>query len=115
MGTEAPTGPEARLDEYRALAARLHRMSDDLVALRVTATSADGCVSATVGPTGELNDVRIDPHLASDLEPAALARRVLEAARLAADEARVRRLDAVSAILPDHLRRMMTATGQGGQ
>jgi DNA-binding protein YbaB len=115
MGTDALAGPDARLDEYRALAAQLNRMSDDLIALRVTATSADGCVTATVGPTGELNDVRIDPHLAGGLEPAALARRVLEAATLAAGEARVRRMDAVSAILPEHLWRVMTAPGQGGR
>jgi DNA-binding protein YbaB len=115
MGTDAPAGPTARLDEYQALVARLHRMSDDLIALRVSATSADGCVTATVGPTGELSDVRIDPQIASELEPAALARRVLEAARLAANEARGRRLDAVSAILPEHLWRAMTATGPGGR
>jgi DNA-binding protein YbaB len=115
MGTETLAEPETRLDEYRALAARLHRMSDDLVALRVTASSADGCVTATVGPTGELNDLRIDPRVAGELAPAALARRVLEAATLAATEARQRRLDAVSAILPDHLWRVLTSTGQGGR
>jgi DNA-binding protein YbaB len=102
MGTEALTGPAARLDEYRALAVRLNQMSDEMASMRVTRRCADGSVTATVGPTGELCDLRIDP--ATCLDTGGIARRVLEAAASAANDARGRRLAAVSALLPEHLR-----------
>ena len=68
-------------------------------------------MTATVGPTGELCDLRIDP--AADLDPIRIARRVLEAATLAANDARGRRLAAVSALLPEHLRGLVDAPEPG--
>jgi DNA-binding protein YbaB len=113
MGTEALTGPEARLDDYRALAVRLNQMSDEMASMRLTRRSADGSVAATVGPTGELCDLRIDPE--ADLDASAIARRVLEAAALAANDARGRRIAAVSALLPEHLRDALEAPEWGGR
>jgi hypothetical protein len=113
MGTQAPTGPEARLDEYRALAVRLNQMSDEMASMRVTRRCADGSVSAPVGPTGELCDLHIDPR--DDLDPPAVARRVLEATTLAANDARRRRVAAVSALLPEHLRGVVSAAELGGR
>jgi hypothetical protein len=113
MGTQALTGPEARLDEYRALAVRLNLMSDEMASMRITRRCADGSVSATVGPTGELCDLHIDPG--EDLDPLATARRVLEATTLAANDARSRRIAAVSALLPEHLRSVVSAPELGGR
>lgn len=114
MGTEALGGPAVMLEEYRALALRLNRMSAELGAMRVSARSSDGCVTATVGPTGELADVSIDADLGADLDLGTIARRVVEAAAIAANEARGRRLDAVSTILPDHLRGMVSELAERG-
>jgi hypothetical protein len=74
-------------------------MTSDLARMRISARSADGCVTATVGPTGELCELRIDERLGADLAMAELARDVLEAARLAAIEARSLRMDAASTLL----------------
>jgi DNA-binding protein YbaB len=111
MGTEARHRPGWPIDDYQSLAARLNQVSDELASLRVCAHSADGSVKVTVGPTGELDNVTFDLGAAAGVELATLARRVVEAARLAADAARGRRLAAVSAMLPPHLRDVVAEAG----
>ena len=47
--------------------------------MTATARSTDGCVTATVGPQGELRDLRIDPEVARRLDLRTIAVRILEA------------------------------------
>jgi DNA-binding protein YbaB len=112
--TEALTGADQSIDDYQALALKLDRLGDELATMRVTSRSADGCVTATVGAGGELADVRIDPEIAAGLDFSAVAGRVVEAATLAAAEARGRRRRAVSGLLPDHLRALAASSLRDG-
>jgi DNA-binding protein YbaB len=102
-------------EEYLTLAARLDRASSDLAKLRATATSSDGCVTAVVGPTGELADLRIDHSRWGELEPEAWVRRVLEAAQRASAQARAHRYELVDALLPDHLREVVRSAAERGR
>ncbi len=44
----------------------------------ITVTSADGLVSATIGPNGEINDLEFAPEVFDRTDPAELARTVLD-------------------------------------
>ncbi len=108
-------GTETRWAEYDRLASELGRLTDEMADLRVTARSTDRCVEATVGPTGELSAVSIDPAIAARLDLPAIGRRVVEAAALAAAEARALRVEAVGRLLPAHLLAVVGAASEGGR
>src|SRR5689334_18751332 len=93
-----------RCDEYRTLAGRLDRLTSELAEMRFAARSADDIVLAVVGPTGELRELHFDEEAAAGVELPLIARAVVEAATQAAGDARTRRLAAVGALLPEHLR-----------
>jgi len=61
MRTDWQAQVETMLDEYGRLRARLASLRDTLTGLTATATSADGTVTATVGPQGRLVGLTIDP------------------------------------------------------
>jgi DNA-binding protein YbaB len=107
MGTDVRDGIGAMLDEYRQLASRFERLTAEMAAAPVTGRSADGCVTAAVGPLGELSQLSIDEEVAGSLDLASLAERVLEASARAAALARERRLTAVADLLPEHLRALV--------
>ncbi|EHR63969.1 YbaB/EbfC family nucleoid-associated protein [Saccharomonospora cyanea] len=58
----------------------------------ITVTSADGLVSATIGPNGELSDLEFVPEVFDRTDPAELARTVLDLVH-AAGIGRPRELD----------------------
>src|SRR4051812_40181107 len=68
----------ARLDDVYGQSPRLRSGRDDmqrqLPELRVTAESDDGLIRATVGPRGELLDLRLDHRIYRDMDADALAR-----------------------------------------
>jgi DNA-binding protein YbaB len=97
--------------ECRGLAARLERLTGEVAALTATARSGDGSVEATVNVRGELADLAIDAVRAERLDPPALARRVVEAAGLAASAVRERTREAVVGFLPSELRHLVGADG----
>jgi DNA-binding protein YbaB len=103
--------PDQLLGQYREATAGLTRLGEQLGDLTVTARSRDGIVATTVDARGALIDVDIDPARAGRLDARAVAARVLEAATTAAAEARARSAAAVSALLPEQLRRAVALDG----
>ena len=99
------------LEEYRSVRARIDRLCDDVAMMTATARSTDGCVTATVGPQGELRDLRIDPEVARRLDLRTLAARVLEASGAAAAEARQRLGRTLAEVMPPHLRHVVSPDG----
>jgi len=99
------------LEEYRSVRARIDRLCDDVAMMTATARSTDGCVTATVGPQGELRDLRIDPDVARRLDLRTLAARVLEASGAAGAEARQRLGRTLAELMPSHLRHLVSPDG----
>jgi DNA-binding protein YbaB len=99
------------LAEYRSVRARIDRLCDDVATMTATARSTDGCVTATVGPQGELRDLRIDPEVARRLDLRTLAARVLEASGAAGAEARQRLGRTLAEVMPSHLRHLVSPDG----
>jgi DNA-binding protein YbaB len=71
----------ARLDEvygqYERLRAGMGQLRERLAALKVTAASDDKLINATVGPRGQLIELRLDPDVYRVLKPEQLARAVV--------------------------------------
>ncbi|MFD1151582.1 YbaB/EbfC family nucleoid-associated protein [Saccharothrix hoggarensis] len=63
------------------------RVRRELAGLRVTATSVDGLLTATAGYLGDLIGLHVDARVYRDRDAEALARRVLDTARTAAERA----------------------------
>ncbi|MFD0205830.1 MULTISPECIES: YbaB/EbfC family nucleoid-associated protein [Saccharothrix] len=72
---------------YRRLADDLRAVQQGMTAIRASADSPDGLITATVGARGELLDLRLNPRVYRDPDAAALGRRIVaavaEAGRLA--------------------------------
>jgi hypothetical protein len=100
------------LEEYRSVRARMARLGDDVVAMTATARSTDGSVTATVGPQGDLRDMRIDPEVARRLDLRTLAARVLEASAAAGAQSRERLVRTLTEVMPPNLRHLVGADGQ---
>ena len=92
-----------RLADVYGRYARLRSDLDDLqrrlASLQVSAVSADGMVRATVGPRGQLTDLRIDKRAVRVMDSARLARTILETVRDAAE----RSAEQVEALTADYL------------
>jgi DNA-binding protein YbaB len=88
-------------DRYRRLRSGMDDLQRELANLRVSARSSDGLIEATVGPRGQLVDLKFDARAYREYQPAALAAKIVavtaSATAKAADE--VRRT--LSAYLPE--------------
>lgn len=69
------------------LAERLREANERIARIRVSAESEDGLVTATVDARGRLDALEIDPRVYRNTDSGALAERVLDAARAAAEQA----------------------------
>lgn len=65
------------VSQYDRLRSGLDEMQERLSKLAVTAESADGLVRATVGPRGQLIDLKLDPDIYRRADADELARRIL--------------------------------------
>jgi DNA-binding protein YbaB len=111
MRTDMRGQLSSMLEEYRAVRARIERLADEVATMNATARSTDGCVTATVGPQGELRDLRIDPEVARRLDLRTLAARVLEASGAAGAEARQRLGRTLAEVMPTQLRHLVSPDG----
>ena len=111
MRTQTEAELAAMFEEYRSTRARMAALADELTTMTATARSADGTVTATVGPRGELCDLSIDAERAGRLDIITLTSRILEASGRAADRARDELARAVSRSWPEHLRALVRADG----
>jgi DNA-binding protein YbaB len=71
----------ARFDDvygqYQRLRSGMDDLQERLAALQVTAESPDGLVRATVGPRGQLIDLKLDRRVYRDMDAAQLARTIV--------------------------------------
>jgi DNA-binding protein YbaB len=111
MRTQTAAELAAMVEEYRSTRARMAVLTSELGAMTATARSADGSVTATVGPRGELCDLSIDANLVRRLDLTTLAARILEASGRAGEQARDEVARAVSRSLPGHLRPLVRPDG----
>jgi DNA-binding protein YbaB len=112
MRTDLRAELETLIDEYRSMTQRLAQMNEEMAGRLATARSADGSVTATVGPHGELVQLSIDPVLSARLDSRVLSARVLEASALAHADLRDQLRSAVVEFLPERLRPAVAPDGQ---
>lgn len=78
----------ARFDDvygqYQRLRSGMDDMQQRLAELRVTAESEDGLIRATVGPRGQLIDLRLDRRIYRDMDAAELGRKIVTTTEQAA-------------------------------
>lgn len=91
---------------------RLAELNEFAAGRQATARSADGSVTVTVGPHGELTRLWIDPVLGARLDLRVLATRVLEASARAQAEVGDQLRRAVAEFLPERLRPALAPDGQ---
>lgn len=81
----------ARFDDVYGQYQRLRSGMDDiqrrLAELQVSADSEDGLIRATVGPRGQLLDLRLDRRIYRDMDAAELGRRIVATVDKAASKA----------------------------
>ncbi|MDT5028045.1 MAG: hypothetical protein QOE61_4471 [Micromonosporaceae bacterium] len=85
--------------QYATLRAGMGEMQQRLASMQVSVTSEDKLITVTVGPRGQLVDLRFDPRVYSEFDPPTLARKITEAVRSAV--ARVG--DQVGAVMAEYL------------
>ena len=101
---EANRALRARFDEvygqYERLRAGLDELRQRLATLRVTERSADGQVTATVGPRGQLIKLELDPRIYRDHDVDALAAKIIATVDKAVASATAAVQDLVGGYLP---------------
>lgn len=101
-------------DEFRltveALAQEYNRQVDELrVAyaklseLTATAESRDRMVSVTVGPRGQVQDIKLDPRAYRKLSPSQLAGTIMEQIRAATEQVAARTEELMAPFMPEGL------------
>jgi DNA-binding protein YbaB len=78
----------ARFDDvfgqYQRLRSGMDDLQQRLAALQVSAESDDGLIRATVGPRGQLIDLRLDRRIYRDMDAAELGRKIVATTEKAA-------------------------------
>jgi DNA-binding protein YbaB len=97
--------------EYGAVRARLERLTQELARVRATTRSADRSVTVTVGPRGELVDLRIDAGEAARVGYEALGQSILEASDRAVEQVGAELRTRMSEALPQRLRHLVGPAG----
>ena len=94
----------ARFDDvfgqYQRLRSGMDGMQQRLAALQVTAESEDGLIRATVGPRGQLIDLRLDRRIYRDMDAAELGRKIVATTEQAAAQAAEQVQQLMSGYLP---------------
>ncbi|MFI7545949.1 YbaB/EbfC family nucleoid-associated protein [Actinoplanes sp. NPDC049599] len=94
----------ARFDDvfgqYQRLRSGMDDMQQRLAALQVSAESDDGLIRATVGPRGQLIDLRLDRRIYRDMDAAELSRKIVTTTEKAAAQAAEQVQQMMSGYLP---------------
>jgi DNA-binding protein YbaB len=105
-------GPVASmLAEYQVMRSRLADLQAAAAQVSAAVRAPDRSVTVTVGPHGELQDLRIDPVIAAQLDPRTLSHRILGAARLATAQTREQVRVMTRAALPEPMRDLVRSDG----
>lgn len=93
----------ARFDEvyaqYQRLRSGLDELQQRLIRTRVSAESDDGLVRATVGPRGQLIELKLDPRIYRETNADALARKITKTIQTATE----RSIEHVQRIVAEYL------------
>jgi len=111
MGTDMRAEITAMLNEYRDMRARLESLTADVAALRATARSSDGTVTATVNPHGEMVDLHIDERAVRQVGITPLVPSILEAASRASASVRAQARAVLREFLPEWMHDAVGADG----
>jgi DNA-binding protein YbaB len=87
-------------DQYQRLRSGMDDLQQRLATMQVSAESPDGLVRATVGPRGQLIDLRLDQRVYRDLDVDQLARAVVSTTQAAVEEATAQVEELMSGYLP---------------
>lgn len=87
--------------EYERMAEDIRSMQARLGDIRAGARSGDGLISAVVGGSGELLELRLDPRIYRAPDSAGLARAITDTIHLAARRAHDQGLAIAARFLPD--------------
>jgi DNA-binding protein YbaB len=94
----------ARFDDvfgqYQRLRSGMDDMQQRLAELQATAESEDGLIRATVGPRGQLIDLRLDRRIYRDMDAAELGRKIVATTEQAAAQAAEQVQQMMSGYLP---------------
>lgn len=83
-------------------AEQIRAVHRELAEVAATATSDDGLIVATAGPTGALRELRLDPRVYRSRDAEALAGDILDTVRSAANSAERAAFDVAEILLPAH-------------
>jgi DNA-binding protein YbaB len=94
----------ARFDDvygqYQRLRSGMDDMQQRLARLQVTAESDDGLIRATVGPRGQLIDLRLDRRIYRDMDAAELGRKIVSTVEQAAAQVATQVQEIMAGYLP---------------
>ena len=98
---------QAHIDEllgkYRAMRDQLGQTQHRIAEIRGTAVSANGWVTVTVGPRGELIDLELDSRIYRAPDSRGLAKLIVETTREATANAHRQLRDIIAPMLPTEL------------
>lgn len=89
------------LKEYNRQRANLQRMQETMASLEATVTAADGMITVTVGPQGNLVGLELDPRVYRRLSSTELAEAILAATQEATARLGDQRREAMAPMLPE--------------
>lgn len=94
---------EALAKEYNRQVDGLRAAYAELSELTGTAESRDRMVSVTVGPRGQVRDIKLDPRVYRKLSPSELSSAILEQIGAATQQVAVRTKELMSPFVPEGL------------
>ncbi|WP_307794526.1 YbaB/EbfC family nucleoid-associated protein [Winogradskya humida] len=86
--------------QYQRLRSGMDELQRNLSSLRATVRSDDGFVEATVGPRGQLIDLKLDPGVYRELEPDELADEIIAVTAAAATKAAIEVQRLMAGLIP---------------
>ncbi|GGO76963.1 YbaB/EbfC family nucleoid-associated protein [Nonomuraea cavernae] len=100
MSDEFRLAIEELAGEYNRQAAQVREAYAKLTELSAVGRSADGMVTVTVGPRGQVCDLRLDPRAYRKLSPSELASSIMEQIGVATAEVAERTKELMAPLVP---------------
>lgn len=103
MNDEFRLSIEALAKEYNRQVGELQAAYGKLSELTGTAESRDRMVSVTVGPRGQVQDIKLDPRVYRKLSPSQLASAIMEQIGVATEQVADRTKELMAPFMPEGL------------
>lgn len=113
MDNELQSRLEGMLTQVRNMATNMNTVQKKMFRVTATVESADGTVTATVGPRGHLVDLKLDPKIYRRPNSGLLAQTILQTVREAVEQAAKETQDLLEGVVPEeyHPDKMMQGFG----